>query len=108
VHTDPKDFVVANASHLYIQFDENGMTYVPAVVNCTFDEDVGADGRGGLLVIQVSLTYHRYEKNVPAIVLDEQKGDVKLFTSPPEKVTPTLSIKFSSKLCTFCCCSWNF
>jgi hypothetical protein len=90
VHTDPKDFVVANASHLYIQFDENGMTYVPAVVNCTFDEDVGADGRGGLLVIQVSLTYHRYEKNVPAIVLDEQKGDVKLFTSPPVKVTPTV------------------
>lgn len=43
MHTDPRDFVVANASILYIPFDENGMTYVPAIANCTFNEDVGAE-----------------------------------------------------------------
>lgn len=91
MRTDPNDFVVANASMLYIPFDENGMTYVPAIVNCTFDEDVGADGNGGLLVIKVSLTYHRWEKNVPAIVLDELKGDVEFFISPPKEV---IKLKF--------------
>lgn len=90
VHMEPKDYIVANASMLYIEFDENGMTYVPAIVNCTFGEDVGADGSGGLLVIKVSLTYHRYDKNLPAIVLDEQKGDVELFTSLPKEVTHIL------------------
>ena len=88
VHTDPKNVIVADAKMLYIEFDENGMTYVPAIVNCTFNAEVGADGNGGLLVIIVTLSYHRFGKNVPAIVLDEQKGDIdKLF---PKKVTCTL------------------
>lgn len=37
-------------------------------------------------MIKVSLTYHRWEKNVPAIVHDEHSGDVEVFISPPKEV----------------------
>lgn len=77
--------VVANASMLYVTFDENGMTYVPAVVNCTFGDAVGGDGYGGSLIIRVSLTYHRWEKNVPAVVHEELPGDVESFLTPPKE-----------------------
>lgn len=86
VHKGPEDFVVANASMLYIPFDENGMTYVSAIVNCTFHDNVGVDGNGGLLVLRVSLSYHRWEKNVPAIVHDELAGEVNYFLNSREEV----------------------
>lgn len=77
--------ILANASMLYVSFDEGGMTYVPAIVNCTFDDEVGADGNGGSLVIRVSLTYHRWERNVPATVHVEHTGDIDFFLRPPKE-----------------------
>lgn len=46
--------IVTEAQMLYVWFDENGMAYVPAVVSCTFNQSVGADGDGGLLRLHLS------------------------------------------------------
>ncbi|CAM6099840.1 unnamed protein product [Calypogeia fissa] len=46
--------LLTEADMLYVRFDENGMVYVPAIVNCTFNQSVGADGEGGLLRLHLS------------------------------------------------------
>ena len=86
VYTNPAHFVATNATIMYIKFDENGMTYVPATVNCTFNQNVGEDGHGGLLVLRVSLTYNRWDKNVPTVVMEERSGDIEYLINPPKQV----------------------
>ncbi|KAG6556038.1 hypothetical protein Mapa_001979 [Marchantia paleacea] len=50
---------ITEAHMIYVKFDENGMGYGPALVNCTFNESIGSDGLGGVLRLHVARGPHR-------------------------------------------------
>lgn len=80
---DETHFNTTQANMLYISYDENGELYVPAIVNCTFDGDVGANGYGGILAISVFVG-GRYIKETRVVAKKEKRGEVEevLNTTP--------------------------
>ncbi|KAG0601226.1 hypothetical protein M758_11G094400 [Ceratodon purpureus] len=81
-----KGFAETEPSMIYMKSDENHGTYSPTIINCTFIEKVGADRKGGLLVLRISTGYDRWEPNLPVVAMEEQPGEVDVVMTPPEKL----------------------
>lgn len=62
-------------NHIYWKSDDHHGTYNPVTINCTFVEDVGADGTGGVLVLRVSTGYDRWDRNLPVVAFEELAGE---------------------------------
>lgn len=62
---------LTQAHMIYVKFDENGMGYGPALVNCTFNESIGSDGLGGVLRLHVARGPYRGDKFTVEDVLHE-------------------------------------
>ncbi|KAG0607618.1 hypothetical protein M758_8G043200 [Ceratodon purpureus] len=87
VHSDPKKFVETEARMIYIKSDENSGTYSPTIINCTFAKPVGANRKGGLLVLRISTGYGRSDlNNLPVVAMEELAGEVDIVMTPPEKL----------------------
>ena len=80
-------FVETEARMLYMKTDDNHGTYGPTIINCTFAAQVGADRKGGLLILRISTGYDRWERNRPVVAMEELPGEVDIVMTPPEKVS---------------------
>lgn len=89
--------VETEARMMYMKGDENHGTYNPTIINCTFRDAVGADRRGGLLVLRISTGYDRWEPNLPVVAMEEQPGEVDVVMTPPEKVNPNSGLGVFSR-----------
>lgn len=78
--------IVTEANMIFVKHDENRGTYSPTIINCTFGEEVGGDGRGGLLVLRISTGYDRWAANLPVVAMEEKPGDADVVMHPPQQV----------------------
>jgi hypothetical protein len=85
-------FVETEAHMLYMKTDDNYGTYSPTIINCTFSAEVGADRKGGLLVLRISTGYNRWAPNLPVVAMEELPGEVDVVMTPPEKVSSLSTI----------------
>lgn len=70
----------------YIDFDENGALYVPVLVNCTFEQEVGGAGQGGTLKLAVGGAGGRGRTTLTAALTEPAAG-----TAPPPLPAASLS-----------------
>ncbi|KAJ7551430.1 hypothetical protein O6H91_06G015200 [Diphasiastrum complanatum] len=65
--------VATKAHMIYVYYDQLPRLYVVAMVNCTFEEEVGIKNEGGLLFITVSVGPHLGDTE-RKLALEEKKG----------------------------------